>query len=291
LAQGLPVSTTRFEVGFGYGEGTVFCYPDEYLINAAVGVALHALGYCHKAILPLQASRPILNPSTPEGLKQIELLRSNVTVARHLVRDRKDLSPLVKMILVGQSEYPDGTGWPPTGSKITVHELVRLFQIVDFYDTWTNPYLSRSAFSREDVLSHIWSHSTYFPEGKAPFPSEMPFDRGLLEEFLNILGPYELGEKIYLYPWDDLSVPHFVGRVYQYHKSYVPFVSVPRDEKAGKDYPFGKMILDIAGSTVYHMENKHIVKKTELGWISKLRLHDTSISPADLNQFWDHLFG
>jgi len=283
FAKGYPLSTTKYDVNFNYGEGMFFSYPEEYLVNAAVGAALHAFGFCHREILKAIAPRPILQPKLNTGL--ITQLRGALNLLRHLIKPLNELSPLTRMVILGQGEYPDGSGWPPTKHGRMVHPFVRLFHIVEFYDTWTNPYYQKLVFSREDVLAYLWNHSEYFENIGSTFPAPTPFDRSLLEEFLAIIAPWEVGEKVYLFPWEDINAPHFVGRVLQYQRTYVPLISILRDELNGKNYPFGRYIFDISRCRAYVVQDKQIVQKMEYSWIGQLRLHDTTTNPADMSKF------
>ena len=80
----------------------------------------------------------------------------------------------------------------------------------------TNPATSHTPFSRMDVLDYLRENAgeyRYDRERVTPGPR---FDSGLLDEFLQILSPWQPGEKVYLYNGDRRNAYLFVGRVYSY---------------------------------------------------------------------------
>lgn len=287
--KGCPLSTLRYDVNFSVGEGVEVHYPEEYLALAAVGAALHAVGFCERSIYLQLAGRPLMGAKTPQHVHQA--IHQAIDLSRTLARQATHLSPLSRMVILGQAEYPNGSGWPALKSEEgrVVHDLVRLFHVVRFFDFWTQPWLSRLCFSREDIIAYLWNHSCYFEGNPIPFPTAQPFDRAMVEELLAFLAPWELGEKVYLFEPGDYTLPLYVGRVYQYLRSYVPLISVLKDERSGKTYPFGRFLLDIPSCRGYFMEKRQIQSRLEYAWIGQLRIHDTLIGAADIAAFQDPL--
>lgn len=282
---GCPPTGLKYNVHFSYGDGMVYRYPEEYLVNAAIGAAYHALGFCHPTVQNSLRRRPLIQASG-EFTQKIE---GAINMVRHLVKSLDNLSPMTRIVILGQSEYPDGSGWPQTKRNHVPHEFVRLFHVVELYDSLTNPWYQKTVYSREDVLALLWNNSEYYPEGVVPYPTATPFDRGMVEQFLSVLGPWQLGEKVYLFPYADLSTPHFVGRVYQYLKSYVPLISILRDERTGQTYPFGRFLLDIPNGQSFMIEDKQVRERRSADWITQLRIHDTTVNPGDIGKLYHPL--
>lgn len=281
---GCPPTGLKYNVHFSYGDGMVYRYPEEYLVNAAIGAAYHALGFCHPEVQQVLSRRPLLQASSPH--KGVQQIQGAISLIRHLVKSHDNLSPMTRIVILGQSEYPDGSGWPQTKRDHVVHEFVRLFHVVELYDSLTNPWYQKQVYSREDVIAYLWNNSEYYPEGQVGYPRSTPFDRSMVEQFLSILGPWQLGEKVYIFPYDDLSMPHFVGRVYQYLKSYVPIISVLRDERTGQTYPFGRYLLDIPNGQSFVIEDKQVKDRRSADWITQLRIHDMTVNALDIAKLY-----
>lgn len=281
--QGYPLSTIQYDITAERRSSEFYHYPDEYLVHAALGAALHPLGFCHTSVLEHFCHRPVLHR---DGLQtEQDLMCAAISFSSHIARAHSEVPSLARAVVGAQAVYPNGKGWPTIKPGRSLHEFVLLFQAVEFYDTWTHPWYQRQNYSREDALTFLWNHSSYFDRMAVPIPAAATFDRALIEHFLGVLAPWPLGEKVYLFPADDLSTPHFVGRVYQYLKSYVPLISILKDERTGKIYPFGHFLLDIPNSCAYLMENRKVKRKIEQVWISRLRIHDITTNAADLEKF------
>ena len=88
--------------------------------------------------------------------------------------DRQDISSISRMMCSMRRRYPDGSGIPPLNENKLLHEFVRMYQVIDFYR----------------------------------------FESKLVKEFLQVLKPYERGEKVYLYASGKRNEHLFVGRVF-----------------------------------------------------------------------------
>jgi hypothetical protein len=287
---GLPYSQMRFDVDSSFGAATVFRYKDEYLIEAAMGAVLHPLGYCHESIFPLLSEGEGIDVLTA-GPDDYKLIRKNVNVVRNLLRERRDISALGRMIAGAQAEFPDGTGYPKSKEGKIPHEFVRLFHIIDLYDSLANPYLYSNAMNRQDILEYLEFKSGEFPPDLVEFPTPYRFDQEMVEEFLWVVAPYNVGEIVQICPKSRPDQADFIGQVYAYFDSPIPMVSILKDIRTGQDYNFGKMIWNLATKQIFLMEGNNIKKKTIASWLSEYKIVDLSLEAQSMDSYKDQLYG
>ena len=291
ITEGCPLSADRFDPDKAYDETAKFQYREDLILESTLGILLSALGWFHSDIHKLLSSKPLLTRKDQRGIKQIRLLQRNIYVARNLLRNRHDISSLTRMMVSLQKDYPDGTGFPPPNTNRFLHEFVRLFQIAAFYDETTNPVVGKVPYSRMDVIRYMRENSGPYEYSREEFSPSPRFDAGLLEEFLSILAPYSTGEKVYLFEKGSRSAPAFVGRVYSYLDSWIPLVSVLRDEKRSRTYKYGQMLFSIPTSDVLVMSKGKVSRRSRVEWVKELEIVDASISPGNIGEYQDLLYG
>jgi hypothetical protein len=287
--EGALLSEARFDPDKKTDIDTKYRYPDEYLTETAIGVALHAIGLSHTSLHSLIPTRH-LDKEDAYDQKRRRNLQRNIYVTKHLL-DRQDISSLSRMVAVLQHDHPDGTGFPPPNENRTLHEFVRLFQIIDFYDEMTNPVISRTAYSRQDVINYMIEHSGTYQPTKEKYTPQARFDKNLLDEFLQVLAPYSINEKVYLYPEDRHNEHLFVGKTYTYQSSYVPFISIFKDEKKDVAYTDGQLLFNIPKSQAYLIKNKKVEKQITRNWLQKLEIVDRNADTGDISEYEDFLYG
>lgn len=289
--RGCPLSTARFDPRQRVDDSGEFQYYPGTICEAVLGILLHRFGDYHQKIHQLLSSRPILDPEDQASLKKIRLLQSGGHVTRNLLSNRSDISSITKMICFMQHEYPDGTGFPRLNENRHLHELLRIFQIVDFFDEMTHPTLARMPYSRFEVIQFMKQHSGEYRYNSEQFVPQARFDSVLLEEFLQILAPYAIGEKVYLYPPGKRNQHYFVGRVFSYLDAHIPLISVLADERNNRKYRHGELLFYIPGRTALGMKNGKPVKQIKMDWIGNLELFDLSSSPGNISEYRDPVFG
>jgi hypothetical protein len=289
--RGYPLSEARFDPATKTSDTTVYQYRQEYIVEAAMGVLLHGIGFSHASVHRLLSTKPLLDGDDNVTRKKIRTLQRNINVARNLLRNRSDLSSISRMMVAMQKEYPDGTGFPPLNENRFIHEFIRLMHIITTYDELTNPVLSKVAYSRMDVIDYLLKHSGPYEYEGEKFVKQKRFDRSLLLEFLDMLAPFELGEKVYLFMPGSSDVPRFVGRVFSYVDSYIPLISILHDERNGKRYHYGQLLFHIPRSLAMVMEQGKVKKKNTIEWIGKLSIHDVSVNPGTIDEYNDYIFG
>lgn len=291
ILKGCQLSVARFDPDKTVNADGEFQYYPGMICDAAMGILLHNIGYCHETIHPLLSVRPNLDLTDQASLRKIRSLQQSAYVTRNLFRNRRDLSSISKMICFIQHEYADGSGFPPLNTNKYLHEMLRLFQIVKFYDEMTNPVISKTCFSRFEVIEYLKKHSGEYNYKKDEFVPQKRFDAALLKEFLQILAPYDIGEKLYLYPPEKRNRYYFVGRVYSYVDSYIPIISILIDERNNKKYRFGELLFHLPVGTAFYLKKGKIIKQIKLDWIKELQIYDFSKSPGNIAEYADILFG
>ncbi len=291
IIQGCPVSLARFDPDKKVDIDEEFQYPHDFLIEAAMGILLHKIGYYHNNIHKIVSSKLVLTLEDEKSQERIKILQKNYFVIRNLLKNRNDISSITKMMCSLQYEYSDGTGFPPVNDNKFLHEFVRLFQLVDFYDEMTNPVIGKTAYSRMDVIDYIREHSEYYTYNREKVVKQKRFDEKLFNEFLEILAPYEIEEKIYIYPDNNTNEHIFTGRVYSYLNSYIPLISILKDERKGKCYKFGQLLMYIPKSVMMQARGGKILKKIPLKWLKKLRIFDMPLNPGNISLYNDIIYG
>ena len=287
--EGRPSSEKRFDPDMKTDTNTVFRYSEEWIQEGVLGVCLHAIGLSYKAVHALLPSTD-LSPERANDRRKIQLLKRCLYTAKHLT-DRQDISSIARMLISLQYNYPDGTGYPPPFENKFLHEFARLMHIIDFYDEMTQATVWRTVYSRMDVINYIKQHSGIYSYKTDGEDLNSRFDSTLLKEFLNILAPWDIGEKVYLYPDRTRNCHMFVGRVHSYMDSHIPVISILKNEKTGKEYRDGEVLFYIPQSLTLLAKDGKIVKKTKLDWIGRLELFDLNCNAGNIWEYTDVLFG
>lgn len=289
IIEGKPLSESKYRPELDKGTGGVYRYDEDFIKEAALGVALMNIGLAHKDVHRLLPT-PYLEADNRADLKKIRTIQHSVYAAHHLL-DREDISSIARMMATMQFDYPDASGYPPPFKNRFLHEFVRLFQIVRTYDELTNPVLTRTAYNRMGVIRHLQRQSDEYAPSKAAPGEHARFDSNLVEEFLGVLAPYRQGELVFLYPGDRRSEHIYVGKVHSYLDSHIPLISILKDEKTGKRYRDGQLLFYIPKSMLLVMQKGKVAKRSTLGWINELQIYDKHMDAGMLHEYEDFLFG
>lgn len=291
ILAGAPLTEKRFDPNSSVEKETLFQYSQDFIVDAALGVLLHALGFAQSEIHQTVSTSTLIDGVSAAEQRRIKILQRNVTVLKNLIRDRHDISSISRMMLVMQKIYPDGSGYPPPNENRYLHEFVRLFQIIALYDELTNPVTSHTPFSRMEVIQYLRDRAGSYLFDRERFTPQSRFDAALLEGFLRILAPFEPGEKVYLYNGERRNAFLFVGRVHSYLEEPIPLISILKDERSGKTYPFGRLVFHIPSSTGLFMEQGRVIKRIKADWIGGLQIHDLMLNPGRISEHQDLLYG
>jgi len=291
ITKGCSLSVERFDPDKSVAKGEKFQYMPGMIIDAALGIVLHAIGYSQNTIHAIVSQKPILKDAEPENVNKRRALQRNNFVIHNLIRNRKDVSSIAKMIVTIQYEYPDGTGFPPLNENKNLHEFIRLFQVIDFYDEMTNPAVSNLLYSRWDVIHYLLENCGDYNHVRGQFIKNKRFDKEIVTAFLQILAPYSIGEKVYLFPKGDRNTYYFVGRVVSYLDSWIPLISILFDKRTNKNYKDGTYLFYIPHALALHAQNKKVEKREKIEWIGNLEIYDYHLNPAQIKDYVDDLFG
>ncbi|MBN1646680.1 MAG: hypothetical protein JW874_01490 [Spirochaetales bacterium] len=288
-AQGAPLSEDRFDPDKHTDANTKYQYKKELLVDAAAGILIHNIGFSHAGIHRLFSAKPVMAEWSNDSKERIRKIQRHINVAKNLV-DSLDISSITKMMVNLQRDYPDGTGFPYLNSNKYKHEFLRLFQIIDFYDQMTNPFCCPTVYSRQDVLEYIEKNSGKYIHNSYKFEASPRFDIDLFEEFLNILAMYEPGEKVYLYDRKNRSQHLFVGKVHSYTDSYIPLISILKDEKKNREYKDGQIFFSIPSSEAWLRQDGGLTRQ-KFNWVKDLIIIDKNLDPGNMNEYEDLFYG
>ncbi len=289
IIEGRPLSESRWDPTQKKTDRGVYQYKPELILEAAIGALLHNVGNAHHTVHKTVSGKPQLSADVKSDQHKIKNIQNAVNVLKHLF-DRDDISSISKMICLLQKDYPDGTGFPAPNENKYLFEFVRLFQIVAFYDNMTNPVISRTAFSRMDVINYIIRNSGEYNYTGDKFKSQQKFDSALVREFLDVLAPYDINEKVYLYQKGRRDTHLFTGRVVSYSDSYIPLISILKDEKNNKLYRDGSLLMHIPSSSLI-MRSKDKTERKQYPWVGELEIFDRMISSGDISMYSDPISG
>lgn len=289
IAEGRPLSESRYDPSLGKSESGIYQYRPGLILDATIGVLLHNLGLAHQSVHQIISGKPLLSSEKTADQKKIKTVQGSIYALKHLL-DRDDISSISKMMGVMQKDYADGTGFPSPNENRFLYEFVRLFHIIDFYDQMTNPILSKTPFSRMEVIEYLIENSGEYRHSGERFTPQKRFDADLVKEFLDVLAPYEIGEKVYLYQRGKHNQPLFVGKVASYLDSHIPLVTILKDETKGQQYRDGTLFLHISSSSLYVRSNGKMERK-QYGWVNQLEIFDKNVDAGNLSDYEDEIFG
>lgn len=289
ILQGAPLSEDRFDPDKHTDSKTKYQYRKGLIVDAAVGIMLHNIGFSHSSIHEIVSAKSVVTEWGNDSKEKIRKIQRNINVSKHIL-DAIEISSISKMMVSLQRDYPDGTGFPYLNSNKFKHEFLRIFQIIDCYDQMTNPFCGPTVYCRQDVINHIEKLSGEYVHNSHKFEACSRFDIEMLNEFKNILAMYELGEKIYLYDKTSRSQHLFVGKIHSYLDSDIPLISILKDEKKNKEYTDGQVLFYIPRGEAYFKINGKLSRK-QFPWISNLVIVDKSVDPGNINEYEDLLYG
>lgn len=259
-----PRSTIKFFLDkTEYTEFTEFFYAEDMIIQAALGSLLHSIGLMHITILENIGNKISLkdkNLKEQHKLK-IEHLEKNINIAKNLFRIREDISAITKMIINGQKEYLDATGYPQLKINKFIHELIRIFCIIDTYDELVNPIIIKESANPLEAIKFLIENSgKYYWSRKEPDEQtkNKKFDIKMLENFLTILAPFDYGQIVNVNKKDN-NENLFQAAVIEYKMSIMPNLSIIN--KNNQTYKIEEIIMDL--------ENKEILIKDTNGSYKK----------------------
>ena len=291
ILQGLPLSEQRFDASKSVDRETIFQYRGELLVDAALGILLSEIGFYQEKVHRVLSQRPVLGSPGLTGREQIHLLQKSINVSKSLFRNRSDISAISRIMITMQKEYPDGTGFPYLNENRFLHEFIRLFQIIHFYDEMATPVLGSTMFPKTDVIKFMKENSGSYNYSKDKFISSARFDASLLDEFLNIVKPWDKGEKVSLYAEGTRNHRVFVGRVFSYTDSHIPLISILKDERTGRSYSYGSLLFHIPGAMAISMKGGKIIGKKKIPELTDLEIVENSINSGDIFEWTDIVFG
>lgn len=291
ILSGGKLSSSRFNPEKPSFQKDIYYYDRDLILQAGTGILLHALGLCHMTVHRILSTKPVITGESKREQEIKKVLRRNYNIIRNLVRNRDDISPIARMMITGQYDYPDGTGYPPVDRNTFLHEFLRLFHIIDNWDELINPVLGKLPYSRHKALQHIEESSGAYSYRKDTKVYSPKFDEELVIHLKKILRPYSPGEKVYISPPGDRGTYVYVGRVFTYGRSHIPMISILKDERTGKKYPFGKLILDILQGAMYIRKPNQKPQMTKNQWLTRLIIQDGPSSASEISSFQDFLYG
>ena len=113
IISGAPLTEKCFDPSSSATQESIFQYSQGFIVDAALGILLHALGFAYQEIHRVVSTASLIDGESAAEKKQIKLIQRNILVARNLLRERHDISAISRMMLLLQHTYPDGTGFPP----------------------------------------------------------------------------------------------------------------------------------------------------------------------------------
>ncbi len=76
-----------------------------------------------------------------------------------------------------------------------------------------------------------------------------------------------------------------------YLQSHIPLISILKDERNGKQYPYGRLLMFIPAGLIMQAKGGKILKKTPLDWLKDLKIYDRKVNPGDISGYYDNILG
>lgn len=231
--KGHQVSIQRLEKGEKrYDKNKRSQFQRDLIINAGFGILFHDIGYNHQKLRELlnKELKVCQNPDgsyIKDGNKRLfeeerALLKRHVNIAFNIMASNPEAfhaSAIADNITKFHHCYLDGNGYPDRGSyienkkvrfKIPIHELARLFSIINFYDSLSYRKAYRLPLRRETLVKYILDNSVPNtdiqgnPDEEGIWDIDTTykqtglFDGYLVKEFFKSIDVYKLGESVIL---------------------------------------------------------------------------------------------
>ncbi|AHH10362.1 hypothetical protein bcCo53_000199 [Borrelia coriaceae] len=259
-AKDAPRSTSKFFIDKShYTEFTEFFYDNDIILQAALGVLLHPIGLMHTTILQKLRDKISLKNKdiTEKEMSKIELMEKGINIAKNLFRMREDISAITKMIINGQKNYLNIKHYTETPTKKFIHELIRIFCIIDVYDEMVNPIIIKEPVNPLEAIEFLTKNSEKYHWTKdkpEEYLKNKKFDIEMLKNFLKILAPFDYGTIVDVYI-KNCNEPLFKAVVFQYTTGILPILSIIKQKD--KSYKIGEILLNL--------ESKEIIIKGQDG--------------------------
>lgn len=264
--QGAIRTTARLEKGekkFDYAKRFLFEY--DYIASAALGCLLHDFGYCHnrcREIIEKELKTLAINEKLPEDdSKRISesersMIMRHVNVGYNIYsafEENQFASPIANNIIKFHHCFLDGSGYPSRkesveGNQINyktpIHELTRLFNIINFFDNFVNRKPYRLPVRRSTAVEYLITERVYprLPDGtidkygiwELETTKKQPnkFDGYLVDEFLNSINLYKIDERVVLRHKKTNNILH--AQILEYNElPHRPVVKIIHQQKEG----------------------------------------------------------
>lgn len=218
-------------------------YLEELILDATLGCIFHAFGYYHVEIRKLMDKELkefadkdgefIKDESKALSEKELTLLKKYPLVAYNILSSEinRDVSAVADNIIKFHCSYLDGSGYPERKAqglgedefKNPVHELTRLFAIINYFDIMLHRTPNRLPMRRTEIVEYLLKHSVETLDPLTEVDTQGvwdidttkkqsgKFDGYLVSEFLKSINLFKIGETVLIR--NDLTQKCFFGIV------------------------------------------------------------------------------
>ncbi|MCB1190688.1 MAG: hypothetical protein H7A23_23080 [Leptospiraceae bacterium] len=241
-------------------------YLEELILDASLGCIFHAFGYYHQEIRKLM-DKEIKDFLQPDGSyikdeskilpeKELILIKKYPLVAYNILSSEinRDVSAIADNIIKFHGSFLDGSGFPDRKSqglgddkfKHPIHELTRLFSIVNFFDIMIHRTPNRLPVRRTEIVEYLLKNSVdnldplteVDKQGIWDIDTTTKqtglFDGYLVSEFLSSIHLFKIGESVLIR--NDLNQKCFLGTVIRHNPNlpHRPILEVKLKDKVYK---------------------------------------------------------
>jgi len=275
-----PLSSQKYNTDENFDILEEFRYKDDLIIDAAMGVLLHPMGFYHTSVLPFMDlhSTDQKKRKTYEQISQL-----NANVMGHLLNDRNDISSFTKIIINNQLHYadlePDQKKSKTPLKKPFIHEFTRLFFIVNAYDELSNEFFREKTYNRFDIIQYLKDNSKDYEWDKEKKFSNKRFDKKLLGEFLKMLAIYDKNELLILADKNDKHASLYLTKVHGYFTENLPLFSVIKDNTTGHLFEKQQLLIDLNTHELIWLKDDVIMRREKNEKLDNLHIIDYSADP------------
>lgn len=149
-------------------------YSGEELVDICIGGLLHDIGKMH-------VPEPILTKPGSLTAKEFAIIKKHPEEGLKMVKDKKEISPLAKTVILQHHERYNGCGYPRGLKEWHISDIGLMSAVVDVYDALTSDRVYKSAWPPQLALAEIFKGC------------DKEYSRHIVERFTKNIGIYPVG--------------------------------------------------------------------------------------------------
>ena len=153
--------------------------PRKKLYKLGIGAILHDIG---KMLIP----KKVLKKTDKLTEEEYEIIKEHPRLGYDYLKNKNEISPVSKIIILSHHERLDGTGYPKRIPKKEIHQFGKIVAITDVFDALTSDRIYRDRWPIHKAINYLMSNT------------DNKFDSNLVKKFIRNIAVYPNGTKVKL---------------------------------------------------------------------------------------------